>query len=217
MSHGDSIEDACRRRIRGDGETEKSPAPPWAMPAAPSTASSSTRRWPIHLTAKSILQNFLFKICGCSGDWEVGLHCRGGRGERMRQQVGKGRVICALSGGVDSAVVAILIHRAIGDQTPPASSSTTACCARKRRNGRSNAFQRNLKMNLVHVDATERFLERLKGVMDPEEKRHIIGEEFVRVFEEEAAKIGQVDFLAQGTLYPDVIESALPPTKAPRR
>jgi GMP synthase (glutamine-hydrolysing) len=155
---------------------------------------------------KAILQNFLYKICGCSGNWTPGSFVSESI-ERIKQQVGTGRVICALSGGVDSAVAATLIHRAIGDQLT-CIFVNTGLLRREEVERTINTFQRNMKMNLVYVDASDRFLERLKGVTDPEEKRHIIGEEFVNVFEEEAAKIGQVDFLAQGTLYPDVIESA---------
>jgi GMP synthase (glutamine-hydrolysing) len=120
--------------------------------------------------------------------------------------VGQGKVICALSGGVDSTVTATLIHRAIGDQLT-CIIVNTGLLRRDEVERTTNTLQKNLKMNLVYVDASERFLRRLKGVVDPEEKRHIIGDEFANVFEEEAAKIGQVDFLAQGTLYPDVIES----------
>ena len=155
---------------------------------------------------KDILQNFLYKICGCSGTWTPGSFVAESM-ERIKNQVGTGKVICALSGGVDSAVVATLIHRAIGDQLT-CIFVNTGLLRREEAERINNTFQKNMRMNLVYVDASERFLTRLSGVVDPEDKRHIIGEEFVKVFEEEAAKIGRVDFLAQGTLYPDVIESA---------
>ncbi|MEE9490837.1 MAG: glutamine-hydrolyzing GMP synthase, partial [Dehalococcoidia bacterium] len=155
---------------------------------------------------KDILQNFLYKICGCSGTWTPGSFVAESI-ERIESQVGTGKVICALSGGVDSAVVATLIHRAIGDQLT-CIFVNTGLLRREEASRINNTFQKNMRMNLVYVDASERFLTRLSGVVDPEDKRHIIGEEFVKVFEEEAAKIGRVDFLAQGTLYPDVIESA---------
>jgi GMP synthase (glutamine-hydrolysing) len=109
--------------------------------------------------------------------------------------------------------VATLIHRAIGDQLT-CIFVNNGLLRRQEAERTLNTFQRNLKLNVVYIDATERFLNRLKGVIDPEEKRHRVGEEFIRVFEEEAAKIGQVDFLAQGTLYPDVIESATPASRA---
>ncbi len=155
---------------------------------------------------KDILQNFLYKICGCSGTWTPGSFVAESI-ERIKNQVGTGKVICALSGGVDSAVVATLIHRAIGDQLT-CIFVNTGLLRQEEAERINNTFQKNMRMNLVYVDASERFLTRLSGVVDPEDKRHIIGEEFVKVFEEEAAKIGRVDFLAQGTLYPDVIESA---------
>jgi len=161
---------------------------------------------------KTILQNFLYKICGCSGNWTPGSFVTESI-ERIKEQAGKGRVICALSGGVDSSVVATLIHHAIGDQLT-CIFVNTGLLRREEVERTLNTFQKNMKMNLVYVDASERFLKRLEGVIDPEEKRHIIGEEFVKIFEEEAAKIGQVDFLAQGTLYPDVIESASSGSKA---
>ncbi|MDY6893015.1 MAG: glutamine-hydrolyzing GMP synthase [Chloroflexota bacterium] len=155
---------------------------------------------------KDILRNFLYNICGCSGNWTPSSFVADSI-ERIREQVGGGRVICALSGGVDSAVVATLVHRAIGDQLT-CIFVNTGLLRWEEVERTINTFQKNMKMNFIYIDASERFLEKLQGVIDPEEKRHIIGEEFIRVFEEEAAKIGQVDFLAQGTLYPDVIESA---------
>jgi len=156
---------------------------------------------------KNILKNFLYKVCGCSGTWTPGSFVAESV-ERIRSQVGEGKVICALSGGVDSAVVATLIHRAIGEQLTCIFVDTGMLRSEEPERIR-RTFQQNMKMNLIHVNASDRFLTRLAGVIDPEQKRHIIGEEFVRVFEEEAARIGKVDFLAQGTLYPDVIESAL--------
>jgi len=160
---------------------------------------------------KVILKNFLYNVCGLGGNWTPGNFVAESV-DSIRRQVGAGKVICALSGGVDSAVVATLIHRAIGDQLT-CIFVNNGLLRRQEAERTLNTFQRNLKLNVVYVDATERFLNRLKGVNDPEEKRRRVGEEFIRVFEEEAAKIGQVDFLAQGTLYPDVIESATPASK----
>ncbi len=153
----------------------------------------------------AILRNFVYKVCGCRGNWTMGNFVSDSM-SRIREQVGDGRVINALSGGVDSSVVATLIHRAIGDQLT-CIFVNNGLLRREEAERTLKVFQSNLGMNIIYVDATDRFLDRLKGVTDPEQKRKIIGEEFIRVFEEEANRIGRVDFLAQGTLYPDVIES----------
>jgi len=154
---------------------------------------------------KTILKNFVYRICGCKKNWTMGNFINNSIA-RIKEQVGQGKVICALSGGVDSAVVATLIHRAIGDQLT-CIFVNNGLLRREEAERTHKVFQQNLGMNIVYVDASERFLNRLKGVIDPEVKRKAIGEEFIRVFEEEAQKAGKVDFLAQGTLYPDVIES----------
>jgi len=156
---------------------------------------------------KTILKNFVYRVCGCQGNWTIGSFINDSLAQ-IKQQVGEGKVISALSGGVDSAVVATLVHRAIGDQLT-CIFVNHGLLRREEVERTFNVFQLNLGMNIIYVDASERFLHRLKRVIDPERKRKIIGEEFIRVFEEEANKIGKVDFLAQGTLYPDVIESAL--------
>jgi len=161
---------------------------------------------------KTILQNFLYEVCNCKGNWTPGNFITENI-DRIRQQVGKGRVVCALSGGVDSAVVATLVHRAIGDQLT-CIFVNNGLLRREEPERVINTFQRNLHMNIIYVDASERFLCRLEGVVDPELKRQHIGEEFIRVFEEESTKLGKFDFLAQGTLYPDVIESATTESKA---
>ena len=167
----------------------------------------------VHTTqGKEILKNFLYQICGCSGNWTAGSFIAESV-ESIKRQVGEGRVISALSGGVDSAVTAALVHHAVGDQLT-CIFVNNGLLRREEPERALNTFQRNLKMNIIYVDATERFLKRLEGVVDPEKKRRVVGEEFIRVFEEEAAKLGKVDFLAQGTLYPDVIESATTASKA---
>ena len=151
-----------------------------------------------------ILRNFAFGICGCTGDWTMASFVEEATA-KIRKQVGDGRVVCGLSGGVDSTVAAVIIHRAIGDQLTcifvdnGVLRQDEAAQIRKR-------FER-MKLPLVFSDASDLFLDRLAGVTDPETKRKIIGSTFIDVFEKEAAKLGQVDFLAQGTLYPDVIES----------
>ena len=154
---------------------------------------------------KTIIQNFLYEICGCQGLWTAG-NFVADTVASIRDQVGDGKVICALSGGVDSAVAATLVHRAVGDKLTCIFVDNGLMRREEPERVRAT-FERYLKVNLAYVDASERFLSGLKGVVDPERKRKIIGEEFIRVFEEEAAKLGQVDFLTQGTLYPDVIES----------
>ena len=161
---------------------------------------------------KTILKNFVYRVCGCTGNWTIGSFIEESI-STIRKQVGKGKVISALSGGVDSAVVATLIHRAIGDQLT-CIFVNHGLLRREEVERTFNTFRLNLGMNIIYVDASERFLRRLKRVIDPEAKRKVIGEEFIRVFEEEAKKIGKVDFLAQGTLYPDVIESASSGTRA---
>jgi GMP synthase (glutamine-hydrolysing) len=164
---------------------------------------------------KTILQNFLYKICGCEGNWTPSNFIHE-TVATIKQQTRGGKVICALSGGVDSAVAATLVHRAIGNQLT-CIFVNNGLLRREEAERALNTFQNNLKMNVVYVDATERFLKRLKGVTDPEVKRHRIGAEFIKVFEGEAAKLGKVDFLVQGTLYPDVIESTSAETKAASR
>ncbi|MFC1934640.1 glutamine-hydrolyzing GMP synthase [Chloroflexota bacterium] len=155
---------------------------------------------------KTILRNFAYRICGCRGNWTIGNFINESL-SRISAQVGKGKVINALSGGVDSAVVATLIHRAVGDQLT-CIFVNNGLLRREEVERTFNVFRLNLGMNIIYVDASERFINQLRGITDPEMKRKVIGEEFIKVFEEEANKIGKVDFLAQGTLYPDVIESA---------
>ena len=156
-----------------------------------------------------LLQNFLFNVCGCAPNWTPGAFIDEAVG-RIREQVGDdGRVICGLSGGVDSAVAALLVHRAIGDHLT-CIFVETGCMRAGEAEQVVATFQTHLGIPLVAVDASERFLARLAGVTDPEQKRKTIGEEFVRVFETEQQKlreVGDYRFLAQGTLYPDVIES----------
>jgi GMP synthase (glutamine-hydrolysing) len=156
---------------------------------------------------KAIVENFLYRVCGCRGDWTPGSFIEESL-RRIRREVGDGRVICALSGGVDSAVAATLMHRAIGDQLI-CIFVDNGLLRREEPERVVDTFRRHMRMNLVHTDATDRFLARLAGIVNPEEKRKRVGEEFIRVFEAEADKLGRVDYIAQGTTYPDVIESAV--------
>ena len=156
----------------------------------------------------AFLQNFLYRICSCEPEWTPGSFVQEAVAD-IRARVGSGKVVCALSGGVDSAVAATLVHRAIGDQLT-CIFVDNGLMRREEPQRVRETFERHLGVDLVFAQEAERFLGALKGVVDPELKRRAIGEEFIRVFEEEAARLGQVDFLAQGTLYPDVIESKTP-------
>ncbi|OGF51117.1 MAG: glutamine-hydrolyzing GMP synthase [Candidatus Firestonebacteria bacterium GWA2_43_8] len=163
---------------------------------------------------KDIIRNFLMKICGCTGDWTMKAYVKDAM-DNVKKQVGDKKVICGLSGGVDSSVAAVLIHKAIGDNLHCVFVNN-GVLRKNEEDEVLKTFRDGFKLNLHYVDASERFLTKLKGVVNPEEKRKIIGGEFIRVFEEEAKRLeglGGMEFLAQGTLYPDVIESVS--TKGP--
>ena len=159
-------------------------------------------------SGREVLRNFLYRVCQCPPTWTPGSFIAEAI-DAIRAQVGSGRVICALSGGVDSSVAATLVHRAVGDQLTCVFVNNGLL--RKEEAERVLAVMHgNLDMNIRYVDATGRFLDALRGVVDPEQKRRIVGREFIAVFESEATSLGHIDFLAQGTLYPDVIESTAP-------
>ena len=152
-----------------------------------------------------ILRNFAFGVCGCTGDWTMASFIDEATA-RIRAQVGDGRVVCGFSGGVDSTVAAVIIHRAIGDRLT-CIFVDNGVLRLDEATQVQHRFRDRLKLPLEFVDAADLFLDRLAGVTDPERKRKIIGKTFIEVFEEKARALGDFDFLAQGTLYPDVIES----------
>jgi len=154
---------------------------------------------------KKIIQNFLFRICKCTPNWTMSSFIDYSV-ERIREKVGNGKVVCALSGGVDSSVTSVLTNKAIGDRLECVFVNN-GLLRKDEIEEVIVTFTRHFHLNLHYVDAENRFLSKLVGITDPERKRKIIGGEFIRIFWEEARKIGKIDFLAQGTLYPDVIES----------
>ncbi len=164
---------------------------------------------------REILRCFAVEVCGCVPDWTPAAFIEQAVAA-IRAQVGTGQIVCGLSGGIDSAVTATLVHRAVGDQLT-CIFVNTGLLRRGEPGQVVRTFQNRLGMRLVPVDATEEFLSALNGVTDPEQKRRIIGERFIRVFEREARRLGEVSFLAQGTLYPDVIESRGPERRAAAR
>lgn len=151
-----------------------------------------------------MLSNFLFRVCGCSGDWNLGDWVESSVSE-IRELVGQDKVICGLSGGVDSSVAAALVSKAIGDRLQCIFVDTGMM--RDKEAEEVMESYRAMELNVIHVNASERFLKALEGVTEPERKRKVIGELFVRVFEAESSKISDAKWLLQGTLYPDVIES----------
>ena len=155
----------------------------------------------------NIIKNFLFNVCGCSGDWKMSSFVEDSI-KNLREKIGDKKALCALSGGVDSSVAAVLLHKAIGKNLT-CIFVDHGLLRKNEGNEVEEIFRNQFDINLIRVNAKDRFLEKLTGVTDPETKRKIIGEEFIRVFEEEAKKIGTVDYLVQGTIYPDVIESGL--------
>jgi GMP synthase (glutamine-hydrolysing) len=225
MSHGDSIV----RPPAGFVATAQTDSTPYAALVDPGRGLYGIQFHPevAHTPrGRDILRNFVIGIAGARPTWTAASFIETTvAGIRARVDAhahangSDGRVICALSGGVDSAVAATLVHRAVGDRLT-CIYVDHGLMRKKESELLRETFERNLGMQLVMVDARERFLSRLAGVADPEQKRRIIGDEFIRVFEEEAGKLqasGSIDFLTQGTLYPDVIESTAPETKAAQK
>ena len=154
---------------------------------------------------QKMLRNFLFEVCGCKGDWVMSDFAKKSI-EALRAKIGDGKVLCALSGGVDSSVAAVMLHKAVGKQLTCVFVDN-GLLRKNEGDEVESLFRNQFDINLIRANAQDRFLGKLAGVTEPEKKRKIIGEEFIRVFEAEAKKIGRVDFLVQGTIYPDVIES----------
>jgi GMP synthase (glutamine-hydrolysing) len=222
MSHGDSI----TRLPEGFVSTAQTDSTPFAGLEAPDRNLYGIQFHPevAHTPrGKDVLRNFVQGIAGIDASWTAAnfiettvTGIRDRVDAHARETGSDGKVICALSGGVDSAVAAALVHQAVGDRLT-CIYVDHGLMRKKESELLRQTFEQNLGMQLVMVDARERFLARLAGVEDPEQKRKIIGDEFIRVFEEEAAKLGRIDFLTQGTLYPDVIESATAETKAAQK
>ena len=163
----------------------------------------------VNHTAEGMLyiRNFLYNACGCTADWKMSSFVEDTIA-KLKKQIGDKKVFCALSGGVDSSVAAVLVHKAVGKQLTCVFVDH-GLLRKDEGDNVEKVFKEQFDMNLIRVNAQERFLTALKGVSDPNEKRKIIGEEFIRVFEDEAKKLGQIDFLCQGTIYPDVVESGV--------
>ncbi len=212
MSHGDRIEELAPGFVV-TATSDHSPYAALRHETEPFTAVQFHPEVAHTLIGNDVLRNFIFGICGCKPIWTMHSFIDA-TVEEIRDKVGDGKVICALSGGVDSSVVAALVHRAIGDQLTCVYVNNGLM-----RTGESesiiNFFTQKTSLRLVDVNAEEFFLQRLDGISDPEEKRKRIGFGFIEIFEKEANKIGNVEFLAQGTLYPDVIESVVFRGKAP--
>jgi GMP synthase (glutamine-hydrolysing) len=211
MSHGDHVLE-LPPGFRGLASSANSPVAAFSD-AAGAVVGIQFHPEVVHTpNGKEILRNFLYRVCGCTGTWNAGSFIADAVAQ-IKAQVGAGRVICALSGGVDSAVAALLVDRAIGDQLTCVFVNN-GLLRRQEPERVLDVLHGHLDLNIRYVDATDRFLGALDGIVDPELKRKIIGREFINVFEHEAGNLGEIDFLAQGTLYPDVIESTAPDTAA---
>ncbi len=204
MSHGDSINTIPE----GFNITASSENCPVAGISNPSSKLYGVQFHPEvrhTIEGQQVLKNFLFEVCKLKGDWDLSDYIEE-MIQAIRNKVGDKKILCGLSGGVDSAVAATLVHKAVGDQLVCVYVDN-GLMRKDESEQVIRTFKDQMKMNLVFADSGERFLSKLKGVSDPEKKRKIIGEEFIRVFEAEARKLGEIDYLVQGTIYPDIVES----------
>ena len=204
MSHGDSLE-VMPPGFKAIARTDNCPFAAISNPAARLYGVQFHPEVKHTLLGMEILKKFLFDICRLKGEWDLGDFISETIAD-IREKVGSRKILCALSGGVDSSVAATLVHKAVGDQLVCVFVDN-GLLRKDEPEQVADTFRGQMQMNLIAVDARERFLKQLAGIKDPEQKRKIIGEEFIRVFEEEKRKLGDIDFLVQGTIYPDIVES----------
>ncbi|MFC4778009.1 glutamine-hydrolyzing GMP synthase [Paenibacillus sp. GCM10023252] len=204
MSHGDHVVE-LPEGFRVDASTEHAPIAAMSHPERNIYAVQFHPEVRHSLKGNEMIHNFLYNVCGCDGNWTMESFIEDTIRD-IREQVGSSKVLCALSGGVDSSVVAILLHKAIGDQLT-CMFIDHGLLRKGEAESVMETFVGKFDMKVVKIDASERFLGKLRGVDDPEQKRKIIGNEFIYVFQEESAKFDDFEFLAQGTLYTDIVES----------
>lgn len=204
MSHGDSLE-VMPPGFKAIARTDNCPFAAISNPSARLYGVQFHPEVKHTLLGMEILKKFLFDICRLKGEWDLGDFISETIAD-IREKVGSRKILCALSGGVDSSVAATLVHKAVGDQLVCVFVDN-GLLRKDEPEQVADTFRGQMQMNLIAVDARERFLKQLAGIKDPEQKRKIIGEEFIRVFEEEKRKLGDIDFLVQGTIYPDIVES----------
>ncbi len=206
MSHGDQVASVPEGYIV-TASTDECKIAAYEYPAKKFYAVQAHPEVVHTINGNVILKNFLYKVCGAKGDWTMGDYAAE-QIKAIREKVGNGKVLCAMSGGVDSAVAATILHKAVGDNL----TCVFVDHGLLRKNEADevmSVFKDKIGMNLIKIDASKRFLSKLAGVKEPEKKRKIIGKEFIEVFSEFSKQIGKVDYLVQGTIYPDVIESGL--------
>jgi GMP synthase (glutamine-hydrolysing) len=204
MSHSDVVV-APPVGFQVDGETESAPIAAMSQPEAQIYAVQFHPEVKHSVNGQAMIRHFLYDICDCAGDWKLETFIQDAI-HAIRERVGEQKVLCALSGGVDSSVVAVLLHQAVGEQLTCMFVDHGLLRAGEA-DSVMQTFTQHFQMNVVKIEAKERFLSKLQGITDPEQKRKIIGTEFIRLFEEESTRWGDYPFLGQGTLYTDVIES----------